>query len=109
MNVDALKSAISYVKKECKCSQCNSKYKNDNISMVAATKTEVLVELNCPKCAAYSLITVYMDGPPSEFSESDPAISERTHSHISQDDVLDIKNFLNTFDGNFKKIFSNKQ
>ena len=29
----------------------------------------------------------------------------RTHREISQNEVLDMKNFLARFDGNFKKIF----
>jgi len=31
--------------------------------------------------------------------------NNRTHKSISDNDILDIKNFLNNFDGDFKKIF----
>jgi hypothetical protein len=31
---------------------------------------------------------------------------QRNHKQITKNDILDVKNFLNNFDGDFKKIFT---
>jgi len=106
MNIPEIKSAAKHIQKTCKCLQCNQEYKLKDINIVATTNSEALFELVCEKCQSSSIVTVLL----SPESDTRVEIKKSHHpSEISQDDVLDIKNFLTTFDGNFKKIFTKKK
>jgi hypothetical protein len=111
MNFPEINSAIKHLIKTCKCLQCQAKYKSENISIVATTKLEGLFELHCDKCKATSIVSILLTPEHEEGTAREMEITpqRRNFKGISQDDVLDIKNFLSTFDGNFKKIFSKKK
>lgn len=101
MDIHELKNAIRHVQKKCKCTECQQRFKQKDISIVAATKAEALFELKCQKCGLITIITVVntiLKEP--EFAP----VSSNVHA-ISSNDVLDMKNLLNNFDGNFKKLF----
>lgn len=98
MNYPEIENVINHIQKNCKCLQCHNKYKLEDIHVVATTVTEGLFETRCKKCDSSAVITVLI-GP--EISTT------RQHKGISKNDILDMKNFLNKFDGNFKKIFIN--
>jgi len=111
MNLNEIKNAITHLQKSCSCSQCKSKYDTTNIQIIATTGIEGLLEMRCPKCHTSTLVTVLMTTidstnlPQIETVTSENA--DRIHKGIiSKDDILDVKNFLITFDGNFKKIFN---
>ncbi len=102
MNINELQSTIKQLTETCACLGCKSKYIEGKINVIATTKNEGLFEMYCEKCNATSLVTVivsrtvHLEG------------SKRKHSrieNISKNDILDMKNFLQGFDGNFKKIF----
>ncbi len=96
MNINEIQSAAKHLQKTCKCPNCDARFKMEQINVVASTTFEALFEIKCSKCDYITLITI--------ISSVD---SGRTHrSEISRDDILDMKNFLNQFDGNFKKVFS---
>lgn len=109
MNFKDVQNAAKHLKKTCKCQSCNDKkgYSLEDISIIATTKIEALFELTCPACGATSIVTVFSD---PHFEVKSPSSFEgRRHKKVSQNDILDMKNFLNNFDGNFKKIFSKKK
>lgn len=89
--------------------QCQSKYEFEDINVIASTQIEGLFELICNQCQCSTIVTVTLSMEPNQEVEIRRAGHNRTHKNISQDDVLDIKNFLSTFDGNFKKIFTKKK
>jgi hypothetical protein len=100
---------------------CKEAYLMEDINVIATTKQEGLFEMRCPKCKASTIATVILTPKDAknkeesyEVSEDIPASEEveitehsgpRSHKAISPNDILDVKNFLNNFDGNFKKIF----
>lgn len=102
MNFDELKNTIDHLKKTCKCPQCKSSYKNKDISVIATTNIEGMMEMRCPKCQVSTMVTVVISSINPEIKEQLP----RTHKTISDNDLLDVKNFLNSFDGDFKKVFT---
>lgn len=102
MNLNEIQSTVKQLIETCDCLGCKSKYAEDKISVIATTQNEGLFEMHCEKCHSNSLVTVmisrtvHLEG------------NKRQHSkieNISKNDVLDMKNFLQGFDGNFKKIF----
>jgi hypothetical protein len=106
MNFSEIQSAVKHLQKTCKCTQCKAKYKPADINVLASTSIEALFELKCEKCDLSAIVTVT-----NAAEEEIRKISRgaRQHSKISENDILDIKNFLNNFDGNFKELFKNKK
>ncbi|MFH1284643.1 MAG: hypothetical protein ABIH78_03595 [Candidatus Peregrinibacteria bacterium] len=104
MNLKEIQSAIKHIMRTCSCPQCKVKYNLENIHIIATTKLEALFEIRCAKCKSLSIVNIYFD-PKPEVQKEKIRIS-RQHNAISENDILDTKNFLETFDGNFKKIFN---
>ncbi|MFH1218536.1 MAG: hypothetical protein V1679_01710 [Candidatus Peregrinibacteria bacterium] len=104
MNFDQIKRTLEHIQKTCKCTQCNLKYTPEDIQIVATTRTEGLFEVKCKKCQTATIVSVIMT---KENGQKEPMIENRIREHrkISENDILDIKNFLINFDGDFKKIF----
>lgn len=102
MNYDELKNTVNHLKKTCKCPECNGLYKNQDIHVIATTNAEGMMELRCPKCQSSTMVTVVISSAELEIKEQ----NHRSHRRISDNDILDVKNFLNNFNGDFKKIFT---
>ena len=111
MNYSEIKNAIEHLLKTLNCSSCDAKYTEEDIHIIATTNNEGLFEARCPECGASTILTVMLSPEPSIIENApNEAVGEmsslpRTHRGISQNDVLDMKNFLGRFDGNFKKLF----
>ncbi|MBL4694373.1 hypothetical protein JKY72_03315 [Candidatus Gracilibacteria bacterium] len=101
MNFKEIKSSVKHLRDTCPCANCKKKYRLQDISVIATTKVEGLFEMRCHNCSCSTLVTV-MSAPEIEIQEK----NIREHKSVNSNDVLDIKNFLNSFDGNFKKIFT---
>jgi len=89
---------------ESSCPNCKAKYSAGSINIIASTNTEALFELKCTKCESTGIANIVI----TPTNEKIYGIN-RIHKGVSQDEVLDVKNFLNNFDGNFKKIFSKEE
>ncbi|MFA6918172.1 MAG: hypothetical protein WC285_05090 [Candidatus Gracilibacteria bacterium] len=63
-----------------------------------------MIEMRCAKCKLSTLVTVIVTPAALEIKEQ----NHRTHRGISDNDILDVKNFLNNFDGDFKKVFNSQ-
>jgi len=102
MNFDEIKNTIDHLKKTCKCPECSGLYRDQDINIIATTNIEGMMEMRCEKCHLSTLVTVIITPAALEIKEQ----NHRTHKSISNNDILDVKNFLNNFDGDFKKVFS---
>ena len=105
MNFHDIKSSIKHLISTSQCNQCKKKYRYKDIHILASTKTEGLFEVRCPRCSTSTIVTVFLTPHPAETMVH----MEREHGSISENEVLDMKNFLTGFDGNFKKIFINEK
>ena len=107
MNFPEIENAVKHLKKISKCPQCKGKYDFKDMHIIASTSNEGLIEMTCPKCASSTIVTILVSNKDKEKSEVKikEGSTERTHGTISQNDVLDVKNFLNNFDGNFENLF----
>jgi len=97
MNIKEIQDTSNQLKKNCTCPKCKEHYKLENISVVASTKQEGVFEMICSKCKTQVLISTIK------------VVKERKHRSINKKDITSIKSFLNTFDGNFEKIFKNEK
>lgn len=114
MNYNEVKSAVRHLLKTSQCAGCKNKYNFEDVHVLATTKSEGLFELRCKHCNSSTLVTIFLtplqSTPTSTKQNLQPEITTtREHQKISKNDILDMKNFLNKFDGNFKKIFINEQ
>lgn len=111
MKFSDIKNALKHLIKTNRCLHCQGQYDLEEINIIATTKLEGLFEMHCGKCHLSSIMTVVVS-PEIEVKKTNPGnITEkfpgRSHGGISPNDILDVKNFLNNFDGDFKKLFTN--
>ena len=107
MDINEIQNAVKHLTKTSECLNCSKKYEETDIQVLTTTQHEGLFELRCHECNASTIVTVLM----SAESELKNRIEKRPQgvkkqAKITDNDILDIKNFLNSFDGNFKKIFT---
>lgn len=105
MNIEELNHSGDHIEKHCKCVHCKAKYDIADLQVIATTQTEALFEAHCQNCGASTLINV-MITPEIEIKEQN---ASRSHKGITENEVLDMKNFLNTFDGDFSTIIKFKK
>jgi hypothetical protein len=106
MNFKEIRTTVEHLLKTSKCQGCKKNYTEENVHLIATTGSEGLFELRCNDCRQASIVTVVITPPELRVKSKD---MNRKHGGISENDILDIKNFLTKFDGNFKKIFINEQ
>lgn len=112
MNFKVLKNIIAIFKKKLRCKECKSSISNKNIFVKSVTSEKVLLRCTCQKCGTI----LHADIAVMQGLESTPArqhrglqLKAKKNKKVTTDDVLDIKNFLKSFKGDFKDIFENKQ
>jgi hypothetical protein len=105
MNLQELSEIIKYVRKESSCPKCKRKYNFQDISIIASTKFECLLELRCQYCKTSVLSDIVATPKNKVDTRNVPLISHIMRENITDNDILDVKNFLNNFDGDFKKLF----
>jgi NAD-dependent SIR2 family protein deacetylase len=110
MKYPDIKNVVAHILQTCKCIQCKAEYVSNDVDMIASTKTEGLFETRCKKCNCTTIITVVLT-PKVEIKKGKitDKYYAKSHNGISENDILDMKNFLNRFDGDFKKIFTNQE
>lgn len=104
MNFAELKEIIKYLKKTVTCSTCNKKYANEDIRILTTVENEGLFHIHCHHCHNEVIVHITIFEQTKE--KSSISIETRKAGNISEDDILDIHNFLNRFNGDFKQLFT---
>jgi len=110
MNFFELELIIKHVRKNTTCPHCDKRYNIKDISVLASTKQECLLELKCQYCKKTALTDIVSSPTPREKGKirtDVPLINQMIKNGITDNDILDIKNFLGSFDGDFKTLFHN--
>lgn len=113
MNYEDLKDVIRHLKKVFPCNTCEKKFINEGIKVLTACQNEVLFHMSCYNCMNQLIVHVTMvdhDCDPNCEATEKMELEIETHDapSISENDVLDIHNFLNKFNGDFKNLFQYK-
>lgn len=93
MRYDKLKHLVQHLKQTLPCSQCGKKFLYKNIKVIITTDDEGIFSLKCKSCGALTMANAGLE-------------TGRKHSSvISNKDVSEMHDFLENFNGDFKKIF----
>lgn len=94
MHFENIKEVVRHLKKTLPCKNCNKIYRFKDISVIVATPNEGIFALRCNKCKLTTLAEVSIN-------------SEREHrSIVTKNDVSQMHEFLETFNGDFKSLFN---
>jgi hypothetical protein len=104
MNFAELKEIIKYLKKTVTCTTCNKKFINEDIRVLSTIGTEGLFHIHCHHCHNEVIVHITIFEQTSE--KSSISIETRKAGNISENDILDIHNFLKQFNGDFKQLFT---
>lgn len=101
-----------------RCPICSTKYNLDNLNVIDSQEDEtfggawLLIHSDCKKCKSSVMFNVDINGPEvfsvgmvTDLTSSDSAKFSKLDP-IDVDEVLDIHQTLQKFDGNFVKTFS---
>ncbi len=101
---------VRHLMESLKCVACGEQYKVENISVVGHQDDTWFMNVYCPFCQSQSLVAaVVKEGVVPE------VITDLTESEIkkfkdvesvSADDILDIHQFLNRFEGDISSLFT---
>ena len=106
MHYGELKSIIRHLKKVVPCSNCQKKFEDEAIRVLTTFNQEALFHFTCFNCK--NQIIVHVSVTEQNEAESKLSIQTQNAPKISYNDFLDIHNFLNQFDGDFKDLFQHE-
>lgn len=100
MNFEELKKIIEEIKRDMPCRDCNSPFKDTDIRIIGSILDETYIIARCHTCKNNTIINVV---PTRKHGGL-----KKTPEIINKDDILDMQNFLKSFDGDFAKLFNKK-
>jgi len=93
-----------------KCSVCGQRYKASNIDVLGHEEDLWFLRISCPVCNTQYLVAAIIeeDRMPELVTDLTEAELDRFRNmdKLTPDDVLDMYNFLQDFDGDFARLFS---
>jgi len=114
MNYKIIKEVMINLKNKIKCDGCQKSFINSDLSITKLEENAIFVSCHCKRCNKDTMVDVNVsiqsNSKEEKGSRDHQGIKAKVnkHSKISQDDVLDFKNFIKDFTGDFKSIFKNR-
>lgn len=105
MNLEELKKLIQDVKTSLPCKGCGKRYEDHCLRLVGAAFYEAFLIGHCGSCGNDVMIHAtlgYKNTPHRSIK------SKKINLEISENDILDMRNFLKEFDGDFIRLFESK-
>jgi hypothetical protein len=106
MNFSELQQIIKHLKKEVPCHACQKKFGNRGMQVISTFQNEALLQMDCFNCTNRLLVHVAIINQQQEKGTLKPQAEFTFHSEISKNEILDMHNFLNKFNGDFKELFT---
>jgi hypothetical protein len=108
MNFHDLRIIVGQIKKSIACPKCKSAYIDEDIDVIGnLSEDQSFFHAACHECESESVINVSVQFP--EYEQHQPLAklgSAPRLGNISVNDVLDMRNFLKSFKGDFKELLS---
>ncbi|MGA7672748.1 MAG: hypothetical protein WBW04_20195 [Nitrolancea sp.] len=95
------------------CSNCKQQYSLDDARVIERQGELWVLSVHCSHCEAQAYVAAVVDGEGAEVDEmnraDEPDSEGATEESVSVDDVLDLHEFLDTFDGDFAALFHRRR
>lgn len=109
MNYQNLKAIMAHVLTKVTCPHCKTAYKDNGLNIAETAQNICIIVGICPKCKNPSLIEVTILPESKPLQDNQIKIKTHRQSTISGNEILDMHNFLKSFNGDFKKLFTKQQ
>ena len=117
MNFEILKKILISMKEKLRCPHCGKSISNRELFIEGITFDSALIRTSCRRCMHQIIAEIVLvpDHEPQITNYSTERVHHtlkvkaKAYTHISNDYILDMKNFLKKWSGNFKDLFKNKQ
>jgi len=106
MNYLEIRAIMAHIRKKLPCPICGTHYKNENIDLVGVLPDEGLFHLKCHKCKDVLAVNIAVNEKALLEQKRNNRLKIRkngTTSPISENDILDMKNFLTNHKGDLSK------
>lgn len=94
------------------CSNCQHQYSLDDARVIERQGELWVLSVRCSHCEAQAYVAAVVDGDGAEVDEVTGSVDDNfeivTDSPVTVDDVLDLHQFLETFDGDFAALFNRR-
>ena len=104
MNFPELKEIIKQLKKAVPCNICHKRFMDEELQVISTYANEGLFHFDCHNCKNQLVVHVSIINKKNE-KHANFNIKTRTPDLINPNEVLDMHNFLNQFNGDFKELF----
>ena len=108
MDEDLIKKLVASIK----CGACGQRYDVDNINVLGHQEDLWFVNAICPACQTRCLVAAVIkeEKIPQLITDLTEAEIDRFRNagKLTADEVLDMHNFLNDFDGDFSQLLSQR-
>jgi hypothetical protein len=102
------------------CSQCHTPYRLDDARVVGQTGNLWVLAIRCSHCASQAFVAAVVGDDDidvdsalsallgNELGDLSEVVAEYTTEPVTVDDVLDMHEFLDSFDGDFHRLFGRR-
>lgn len=105
MTYSDLKQIVKQLKKTVPCNVCHKKFTDDDLEVVSTFQNEGLFHFDCRNCKNQLMVHVSIMGQNQE-KTANFNIKSHSPDMVNPNEALDMHNFLNKFNGDFKQLFS---
>ena len=105
MNFNELKQLIKEIKATITCRECKGPFKDKDIRVIGTVFNEGFLHARCPECKHDMIINVVF----AQIQRKHRNVkSPQPMKIVTKNDILDMRNFLKQFDGDFISLFNSK-
>ncbi|PIQ77701.1 hypothetical protein COV82_03140 [Candidatus Peregrinibacteria bacterium CG11_big_fil_rev_8_21_14_0_20_46_8] len=104
MPIKLLKQVISQFRKEHTCPFCKAKFKEQDIIVLMANGLSSLFFVVCGGCASQAFVSLELIPAQSPEDTFRLRMQMTSGDEISHNEILDMRNFLNSWQGDLKDI-----
>jgi hypothetical protein len=98
------------------CAQCSQQYSTDDATVIERQGELWVLSVHCSHCDAQAFVAAVVDGATADIETSShpdvgivEMVEDEVDARVTVDDVLDLHAFLETFDGDFARMFGRKR
>jgi len=95
------------------CSNCKQQYSLEDARVIERQGELWVLSVRCSHCDAQAYVAAVVDGDGAEIDEmrrtDEPDSEDAAEEPVTVDDVLDVHEFLDSFDGDFAALFHRRR